>query len=421
MSLDSEIRRPASNVFRRAFIKRRLGSTGLFEPTFFEITDLIQKFGSFNSSIDAVRHNRFLHSGVTLIGRNDTGKFNDENNISSLWSGFLTRRRTLIKIEQGYLDTDGSDLPTDPSAGIFILDNEIPISAKSNQATLKCSSLKSIFDKEPAADIAGLAGTQTASGLWAKIRDHTDGSGSVIFRQFISSASWVIQATTANYNYSTDTTLDGISTWQLMEQLAAGENKVPVINRTGGIEFRSRDARTTAVAFAFEGQGFVRPTIKSLDWSKEPWNKIFAKVRLKYIDADTSTSFVSAGTATVVSPNNLQWKDGQETFKYENFAFSDTATAQASADATLVEVSTGKEEIQFKGVVVPTLEVLDRISVSYRSYDIVGQTLWDHFNWDEANWADEGENFDYNQREFVLIKKNPSVDDFMATYQARKA
>ena len=411
---------PVSTVKARAYIKRRRGSDGLFESAWYEITDYVQRFGSVSRDIDTVRRSRFLNSGVNLVCRNDEGKFNDEENLNSFWYGYLTRFSTLVKVEGAYLDSVGSDVLSDSSLGVFILDQELPISGSKGTVSLKCSSLRSIFDKEKATAVAGLAGTKTASEVIAILRDHTDGAGTTIFRQFITSTSWTIQTTTTNYVLATDTTLDGLSVWDLMEKLAEAENMVPLITRSGGFEFRTRDERTTTAAFAFSGQGFSDPNIMSLDEYKEPWDRFFTGVRIKFGEADTSTSYVNAGTTTVVSPSNLRWKYGQRVLEFDNGFIPNTATAQTLADSILTESSTLKREISFTASMVPTLEVLDLITANYRSYDITGQTLWDHFAWDGANWATEGETFDWTAKRFIVQSVATNLDDFKMKVVARE-
>lgn len=411
---------PVSTVRGRAYIKRRLGSTGLFETSWQDITNFVQRFGSVSRGIDGVRRGRFLNSGVTLVCRNDEGKFNDETNINSLWYGYLTRFNTLVKVEGVYFDSVGSSILSDSSLGVFILDQELPVSGARGTVTMRCSSLRSIFDQEKATAVAGMAGTKTASEVIARLRDHTDGSGETIFRQFITSTAWTIQTTTTNYLFATDTSLDGLSVWELMETLAEAENKVVLINRTGGVEFRSRDERTTTAAFDFRGQGFSDPNIVSLDDYKEPWDTFYTGVRVKFRQDDTSTSYVNAGTTTVVSPSNLRWKYGQRVLEFENLFIPNTTTAQSLADVLLADASNLKREVTFKASFVPTLEVLDAITVSYRSYDITGQTIWDHFAWDDANWATEGETFDWSQKRFVVTSIATNVDDFTAAVVARE-
>ncbi len=207
--LNSLVLFPINDVFRRAFIKRRLSSDGKFESDFTEITEFVKSWGSLSWDLDSVRINRFRHSGISLKCLNDTGRFNPEDNINSFWFGFLTRYRTLLKIEAGYKGcAPNEELPTDTTQGIFILDDEIPISGKTNDVVLKGKSLQSLFDEVDAKDVTGIFATQSASDIVTLIRDHTDGSGNFIFREFITSTSWTIQTTTTDVKLNSNTVED---------------------------------------------------------------------------------------------------------------------------------------------------------------------------------------------------------------------
>ena len=418
--LTDEIRRPQPTVFRRAHIKRREMSNGLFESTWQDITDYVQSWGRIQTAVDDVRLNSFRHSGITLQVLNDTGFFNDENNVNSFWFGYPTRYRTLVRIQGGYVQDDSVELPTDPSLGIFILDSEIGISSKSNLASFQCSSLQSIFDEIVATDIVGVGATQTASQIIAKIRDHTDGSGNAIFREFITQTAWNIQATSNNYNFATSTSLDGLTAWQLMQKLAEAEGFVLYIDRFGGFNFTDRDVPTGTTDLSLYGQGFQRPNIISLDEYKEDLDKYYNFFRFKHLEADTSTSYVEAGTVIAVSATNLSWKYGQRIYNFENKFVSATATAQSIVDTLFSEFSDVKNELRLTCKFIPHIDILDGVSVSYHSYDIVGQTLWNHFEWDDADWADEGDNFDWDAKGFKVLSRTIDLNRMMTSYILRE-
>lgn len=424
-AVDSLIGYPSATVFRRAAIKRRNTSDGKYESSWTDFTGFVKSWGNYQSAIDDIRLNRFTHSGLTLRVRNDTGAFNPETDANSLWFGTLSRYRTLVRIQAGYIDEDGAETPTETSQGIYIMSEEIPRSSKTNDVILSCRSLVSIFDEVTADEVTGLGATLTASGLITRIRDHTDGSGNFIFREFITSTSWTIQATTNNYNLATTTSeLENMSCWELMNKLAECEGYVLLINRTGGLEFRDRNARTTTVAFSFYGQGFRHPNVISLDESKDAFDKFYNKFRLKWTDADTSTSYVDAGTITTVNPSNTAWKFGSRTYHFENRFFQTSTVAQTIVDGLLTTFNEVKEEVKITAKFLPHIEVSDRVNFSYHSYDLAGQenSLWDIMDWasdaailpsDGGNWAAEnGENFDYNDRVFKVLSKETSLENF---------
>lgn len=418
-SLTESINGPTGDVFRRMEIKRRLRTTGKYETGWQDLTKFVKRWGTLDMSVDDVRLNRFRFSGVNLTCRNDEGTFNDETNASSAWNGFMTRYRTLVRIQAGY-EVDGAELPTDPTQGIFILTDEIEKAASTNQIVLRCSSLQSVFDEVRATEVPGLGSTQSASDILAKIRDHSDGAGNDIFREFITSTLWTIQTTTNNYFLQSASSLDGLTCWQLMQKLAEAEGFVLLLNRFGGIEFTDRESRTTTSQFSFLGQGFNRQNIIRFDGEKESLDKLFTRFRMKHLEADTSTSYVEAGTSTTVDADNLAWRYGQRIYEFENRFASDTATAQTIVDNLQSEFGTVKQEIKFDARFHPELQALDRIDVSYRSYDVAFTSLWDVMVWDEDLWSIEGQNFDYDGREFNILSRRINLDNFAMTVKARE-
>lgn len=429
-TLNTLIGKASHDIFRRAAIKRRNTSDGKYESSWSDITPFIKSWGTFQSGIDDIRLNRFRHSGLTLKVRNDTGAFNPETDANSLWFGTLTRYKTLVRIQAGYKDEDDAELPTETTLGIYVMSEEIPRSAKSNDVVISCKSLVSVFDEVLADEIPGLGATQTASDIITKIRDHTDGSSNFIFREFITSTAWTIQTTTTNYNLATTTSgLEGITVWELMSRLAECEGFVLLINRTGGFEFRNRDPRTSTAAIEFRGQGFVNPNIISFNESKDAFDKYFNRFRLKWAEPDTSTSYVEAGSGTSVDPSSTAWKFGNRTYQFENLFFLTSTAAQTVVNNLKTTFEDVEEEVNITAKFIPHIEVLDRVSLSYRSYSLEGLTLWDTEDWasdtasapdDGMNWAsEEGENFDYNDKQFKVLSKNTNLDNMTTVFTLR--
>lgn len=421
MGIEYEIHRPQKTGFRRAFIKRRSNTTGQYEASWFEITDFVKKWGSIERTIDDIRLNRFVHSGFNMTVRNDTGAFNTEENANSLWFSYMTRYRTLFKIEGGYTTDADAELPTVTSLGVFIASDEIPISAVSNSATFRLKSLVSVFDEVRATDVAGLGATQTADQLIARVRDHTDGSGNFYFRQFITSTAWTIMSTTNVYNFATSTALGSITVWEFMEKLAESEGFLLLINREGGLEFRDRLERTSTAAFDFRGLGFNDPNVLELQEYKESYNKLFTFFRMKWLSADTTTSYAQAGSTASVDPSSSAWKYGSRVYNFENLFVANTASALNIVDDLNQTFSAVKEEVTIKTVFVPQLEISDRVALSYRSYALEDTTLWGQFLWGVNVWAsEEGENFDWNQQAFKIISIQHDLTNFTTTFNLRE-
>ena len=147
------------------------------------------------------------------------------------------------------------------------------------------------------------------------------------------------------------------------------------------------------------------------------------------MEADTSTSFVEAGTTTAVTGDNLSWKYGQRTYEFENKFVSNTATAQGIVDGLFTEFNAVKNETKIKCKFVPHIDVLDPVDLSYHSYDLADQPLWDQIDWatdpsglppGESEWAKEGENFDFDNKEFVILGKKTNLDNFTTQFTMRE-
>jgi len=431
-TLASIMRDPIKRPFRKAQIKRRSTSDGLYEANWFDITEFVEKWGTVESRIDDLRLNQFLHSGIKLTVRNDFGEFNSSEEGKSLWNGFLPRNRTLVRIQAGYTDGSSNQFPSDATQGIFILDGEIVFNDKKGVVVLPCKSIVSPFEDSRADEIGGFSASMTASEVFEKIRDHTDGSGNFIFRQFITTTAWSIQTTTSLYNLSDSNQLAEFSTWELMVKFAESESFVLYPTRTGGLNFRNRNPNTSASQFSFFGAYFRRPNIIKINTYKEATNKLFTHVRFKYLEADTETSFVTSGTVTVVDPDTLEWRFGRKTFEFDNEFVSNTQTAENIVRDVRFEFSNLRSELSMDTVFHPDIEILDRIDVSHRGNSIDSIHVWDNRNWaadtttsDTApvmNWASETSSaIEFNQKNFKLLSKQLNLDKFTTTLMVRES
>jgi hypothetical protein len=417
----AETQRADPRIYRRLWVKRRSATTGQFETNWQNVSEYVEDWGSMNQSLDDSKLFSIRHSGIGVRVRNTEGVFNHHSNLSSLWFGYMTRVRSLVRVDAGYVDDEGNILPGTPIQGVFVLNDEVANSAQDDAVVLQCASLQSIFGDVKAKEIPGLNATMTADQFIAKIRDHTDGAGVAIFQQYISAAAWTIQSGTNHYIFPTDTALDEKSLWDVMEQVAESENKVCLINRTGGLEFRSRAARTTTVAWAFYGQGYRDQNVVVLDEEKEAIHKTYGTFSLKYIDADTTTSFVSAGTTTAVSATNVPWQVGNRVYDTENFFVANTTSAQAIVDTLQAAFAQVKREYIVKAIFAAELELLDLTTLSYKSYSLENSPLWEVVYWDDFNWATDGENFNLIGKEAVVISKSLNLNNFIQTVRLREA
>lgn len=418
--LQTLIEQPSAMIFRAAGVQFRSAATGKYTGEWVDITPFVKRWGTIEQAIDDVRFNRFTDRGCSLVVNNDTGEFNHHSNASSLWYGYLTRYRTKLRVQAAYYDTDLSQtVPSTPTLGIFILDQEIGIQSGNNDVYLRGSSIKSVFDDAQATDIGGVFNTTlTADAIIGRIRDQSDGAGNFVFREFITSTAWSITTATNPYYLTTDLALN-LSVWDLMDKLAETEGYVVLINRTGGLEFRPRGARQAASQLSFYGQNFPRPNIIRITDQKEAWDKHYNLYRLKYLTAETSTSYVSAGTVTAVNSSNPSWLFGAKAYEFDNFFAANTSTAQTIVNNLYSMASSIPVDVEYEATFVPGLEVMDRIDLSYRSYDLANNALWDVMIWDTDKWGEEGANFDLNSTSCYLTGVRSDLDSMKTSFTAR--
>ena len=74
-SISSYVNRDVSQMYRKAYIKRRDITTGLYESDWVEVSQYVKKWGKISNAVDDVRLNAFKQSGITLNCVNDEGKF----------------------------------------------------------------------------------------------------------------------------------------------------------------------------------------------------------------------------------------------------------------------------------------------------------------------------------------------------------
>lgn len=418
--------------FRKLEIKRRQSSDALYESSWQDISKYVTRWGQFKTAIDDQRVNQFVHSGYTFNVKNDFGEFNPEYDGASLFYGYFTRYRTLVRLTAGYTDTAGNQYPTDATQGIFIMDSEIDIAPKNKEVQMNCKSIISPFQETRADEIMGITTSITSSEIVTKIRDATDGSGNFLFRNFITSTAWSIQSTTTILTgLGTITALSDFTVWELMNKLAELEGYVLYATKTGGIVFSDRLPNQDSPEMVLYGAGFRDPNVIRINNYKEATSKLFTHYRFKYLEEDTETSFVTAGTATAVDTRSNEWKYGRRTYEMENTFFSDSSAAKAVVSKLIGEFSNLRNELNIDCPFMPQLEVLDRVSIFHSESSEGSVYLWDTKDWaadtttsDGSNvllWATEtSSSINFTGKEFKILSRETNLDNFITKFNLRE-
>lgn len=459
--IEKFIKRPESFVYRRAYIKRRSATTGLYESDWLEITQDIKSWGKITKSVDSETYSRFRFQTSSIKVTNDEGKYNDNDTDNSLWFGYMSPQRTLLKIETGFLRKyktpdgywaniespnsywDASEWDVnywdEPSINFISLIQGDIFQSSNNEVVLPVKPLLQVFRDFPAAYLTGYTSTgMTAQQFVQMVRDQQDASANYIFRPFFgdTTTNWEISTTTVNYtnlNTSTSESINTLDTWEVIEKLAQAENFVAYIANDGVFKFVSRSPNTTTSQYDYYGFGTDNTeyghTIKKIESYGKRVSKFYSRVQVKFNEADTITSYQVYESTLAVSAGNLAWEYGARSLDIENLWIPNTATADTIAQTIFADVGAIKRELKFKTTFIPHLEVYDRVTVTYDTAPQDANSLWDINDWAPTTGGDSshltwdkviGESIKLINEEFKLLSITVDLDKLETTFEARE-
>lgn len=456
-----------ANVFRRIFIKRRSADTGLFEDDWFEITKDVKSWGRVSLKADEMRPYKFTTASVKTVFANREGRFNPSDDEASYWFGYLDQQRTLVKIECGFFEVVDAgfgvkqiaeypgqsfplwdidiwdeavwDIADGSSKNIFfgVISGDIGVSDQ-NQVTFNIKPLQSVFEDFPAERLTAYGSSLTASEFVTRVCDQEDESGNPVFLPFFGNTTtgFNIEATTNTYGallQSDSPAIAGGSTWDLLTKIAEAENFTLYINKDGQFNFISQNEVGGSSVFEFHGAGAFNSeygnTIKKVNSYGFKVSKFYSGVRLKFRDADTSTSYWTERSLFQVGPNNSAWTYGDKQLDIENLFLGSTDSAANAAQTIFDNVSSFKREIEFETSLVLGLDIFDLCSMYYDPSDVSISSLWDQNNWaaDDTNSAGDliwdkvqGDQIFLDGREFKFISIEYDLDNLQNKIIARE-
>lgn len=418
----AELKKARHSPFRRVYFKRRL-LTGEYESTWQEITsDKILKYGVVKIAIDSNKINFFEQSGVTLHLWNGDGYFEEETIGQSFWFGYLGQQYTLIKIEAGYTHCEtGEELPFNET-GIFygIYDDEVQDNFDGT-VNMTFQPLTKVFQNAELSDVdfSGVT-TYTAGNIIAAIKNHQDSGGNYYFQKFIST--WNIASnTTFTYdNIATASYVSGSTVWDAITGMAEAEGYIVYIGGDGAFNFASRSS-TADVQFHFYGgtiNKYGNPNIIiNINSYKPAKNKVYNKIRMKYLKADTSTSYVEATEVLNWLQTSSSNTFGQKKYEFTNLFVPTTATAQSIVDNLYAEYSELKREIQFETVYHPQVQILDLTRITFSNKYEDTSAIWGKATWGTTIWEGSVDaSFSFYGDYFKIISVEHDIDDFSSKF-----
>lgn len=456
-SINGQIANGRSKIFRRIYFKRRLLNSGLYEDDWQECTQDVIKWGSVKKEIDASKVNSFKFSNTSITFSNHSGRYNPCDDDNSMWYGYGDQQRTLVKVVVGFTyeflengiwnvsdvpseslwdyanwDVEGNNWDQEDSGGPVcftgFISGDIAVKGD-NQVSIPMVPLTEAFRLFSARRLTGWSASLTASSFIEMLRDQVDGDGEYIFRPFFqdTTTGFVYETTTANFsNLNTATAADVIDSnvWEIIEKLAVAENKVPYASKDGFFHFTSRDYGNTTPVYHFYGAGGYSSdygvTIKKVSWFGKRFSKYYSRVQLKYRDTDTATSYVVHESTFRVAGDSSPWTLGERTLEIENLWIPTSTVAETIAEDLFDEYSATRREIEFTTSLVPHLDILDRVQITYDPVPASPNSLWDLYNWGEDTTtagtndlifdAGGGDAIRLNGAEFRLISIDINLD-----------
>lgn len=424
------------DVFRRFSVKRRLdSSTGEYELNWQDISYYVKKWGNIKWTLDEQKYSFFQQAAVSMTLNNDTGFFDHESNPSSFWNGYLTRYKTLCKIDSGFISPTnrGEIPPTNTSSPgststqfVGVLTEPVSLD-DSNEAAFNIKSLSSVLEDVPANLLlvasAGASGQLTGSDLIYRMRNMTDGSSNYILRKFIASESWTIAATSQTLTaLNTTTAIDSYSCWGLAKKLAEMSNKAVWISKLGVFNFGSKEP-TSNTQFVFSGIPFNNTTyghtIKEVTQYQEDLDNLYNRIKVKFGEDNTSTSYILKNQAISVGDSTTAWKYGARLLEFEN-TWLDSTNAEIIASTLYVDLNTLKEKVGLKCKYIPTLQLLDRTSIQYDKQAGTA-SLWDISRWDVDVWTPaRGPVYYFTGKEYKILAIDHDLEAFETDITLRR-
>jgi hypothetical protein len=431
MPFKEEVRKSVLRYARKCYIKRRLADgSGSYEATWRDVTHYVKNWGTISWTTDDTRFNIFEQSGTTLVMRNDNKEWNEANESAhSLFVGFLSRYKTLIRIDVGLYDANGIIQPTTASVFYGIIIDDIILNSD-DEAILSINSLTWALQENKASYITGV-NSQTASSLMTLMRDVTNGTGNLLLRPYISQTNWQIDTTTALYSgLQTSSALEGYSCWEMARRLAESENFLIYFGRDGILHFKSRNANTTTAQWVFNGPGKIDPeygiNIVEFKDMNSGWNKIYQRIRIKYGEANTETSYKTLAESFTPGDSSSSWRFGQRTYEFENY-WMNSSTASILAQNILNQTVNPKREFTIKTKLITTLDLMDTVIVNWYGQPTVEPvSYWGIAYWtgptspDRYYWTGHKGGIYLVSETCVIIRHDADLEELTSTFKLKE-
>ena len=358
------IRRGTAQNFKRGSIKR-VQSDGTYESSWYDISSYVLSYPVIKKSFgDTVFLGDYQIDGGDLRLNNSNRTFNNELTSGSLFYGYLTRYRTKIKIECGFIDDDGSEVQGLVFYGILYSE---PQNSDSGEIVFSIAPMTKVFQNYTAYGVTVTAAstatmlsrlcTLTAGGV--RIFDRFFEGSNDATRYQINPSSLSVTTVTHPSVQQDATVWDKIKDYSIIDDFFA------YVDNTGNLIWDGR-AETASTKWTFNGGNSTDNdygiNIASVDSENDGNNNVWPRAVITY---DSSGSQVVASDSW--TPGDLSYQDiyGVRTFSYELLDLDNT-TATTMATTIKNNYKTPKREWWITTVFIPQLELKDKVLINYR-------------------------------------------------------
>lgn len=370
MVINDFVKKGATQVYRKLFIKR-VGSDGMYESNWFEITSFVQNFGTITESYG---DNLILGTyqlptlGVSLD--NSRRKFNDQNDSNSLFAGFKSRIKTKFRFEIGFIELASDDLQGDTEVlgrnfyGILFSE---PINSDTGIVTFRVASIMKVFQIYTAFGVD--TSSTTSSGMIDRIVK-SEKNGARIFDQFFEGSNdterYQIQSTTDNISAPLIQERDTV--WDKIKDYSFYENFYPGITDDGNFEWRDR-APTGSFEFKFNGAGSFDNefgiNIVRVSSEVAGVDQTWSRAVIEFDDDMFAESF----TSWTPGDGSIQDIYGERTYN-ERKKELDQPLAQIITDRITTLLGAPKRRWNILTSFIPHLRLNDRVEINYMGEQI---------------------------------------------------
>jgi hypothetical protein len=352
-TLDDLVKNPVKQPVRRAYIRRRNNSTGVYESTWQRIDNIdginkVITHGNVNWKIDADKlvPNNFDIDTYSLKLMNESGLFNSATDYRSFWFGYRDHKDTRIKIVCAYKD------PNRVEVGLITAFEGVIQSIESsgdNTASVKTASYAKKLNEYSFSEL-GITGNQTVGYILIAI--FVDPR----VTEFFPALNVTISPVT---NVTIDTTTEDFkgTYWDVIKFLAEKSNStVSVVNDT--FYFGTRAVVSTTPLFTFAGLGNSQDDRAITIYGKPKYDqsgndKLYVNVEDSSSNLVGDNTWIDALTLNEGKTLTLDLKD-----------LTSNAEKQDLLDAYVVRFGVRRPSLEFSApFMLFTLKPMDVISV----------------------------------------------------------